>query len=87
MGRNIVRSPMKRRSPLILVVDDDATTNNMIQTILNRAGFETTCAFDVVGALTGIRERHPDLILLDISLPGGSGRGLVFRIIQGIASG
>ncbi len=61
------------RAPLILIVDDDVSTNQMIQTILTRSGFQTACAFDVSGALTQIRERHPDLILLDVSLPDGSG--------------
>jgi phosphoserine phosphatase RsbU/P len=62
-----------RRPPLILVVDDDTTTNNMIRMILTRAGFHSACAFDVAGAMTGIREHRPDLILLDVSLPDGSG--------------
>jgi sigma-B regulation protein RsbU (phosphoserine phosphatase) len=54
----------------------------MIQTILTRAGFQTVCAFDVAGALTQIHERHPDLILLDVSLPDGSGFD-VCRSLQG----
>lgn len=62
-----------RGSPLILIVDDETTTNRLIHTILTRAGFQTVCAFDVAGALTQIRERHPDLILLDVGLPDGSG--------------
>ena len=61
------------RAPLILIVDDDLTTNRMIQTIVTRAGFQTVCAFDVAGALTQIHDRHPDMILLDVSLPDGSG--------------
>jgi sigma-B regulation protein RsbU (phosphoserine phosphatase) len=59
--------------PLILVVDDDVTTNRMIQGILTRVGFRTACAFDVAGALAGIREHQPDLVLLDVALPDGSG--------------
>ena len=71
-----------RKAPLVLIVDDDTTTNRMIRTILTRAGFETASAFDVAGALAGIRERHPDLILLDVSLPDGSGFE-VCRWLQG----
>jgi len=71
-----------RRSPLILIVDDDTVTNQMIQTILAWAGFDTACAFDVAGPLAGIREHHPDLILLDVRLPDGSGFD-VCRQIQG----
>ena len=62
-----------RPLPLILVVDDDTTTNRMIQGILARAGFRTACAFDVAGALAAIQEHRPELVLLDVSLPDGSG--------------
>ena len=54
----------------------------MIQTILAWAGFQTASAFDVAGALAGVREQHPDLILLDVSLPDGTGLD-VCRRIQG----
>jgi sigma-B regulation protein RsbU (phosphoserine phosphatase) len=70
------------RSPLILIVDDDRTTNRMVHSILTRAGFQTACAFDVAGALAKIHEQHPDLILLDVSLPDGSGFD-VCRSLQG----
>ena len=69
-----------RKPPLILVVDDDLTTNRMIQAILQRAGFKSICAFDVAGALALIHEQHPDLILLDVSLPDGSGFDVCRRL-------
>lgn len=62
-----------RRTPLVLVVDDDLTTNRMIQAILTRAGFDVAGAYDTAGAWAGIRERQPDLVLLDVNLPDGSG--------------
>jgi phosphoserine phosphatase RsbU/P len=65
--------PPRRRTPLILVVDDDPTTNRMLECILARAGFHTACAFDAASARTVILERRPDLILLDVDLPDGSG--------------
>ena len=39
------------RGPLILIVDDDLTTNRMIPTIVPRAGFQAICAFDAAGAV------------------------------------
>ena len=62
-----------RRSPLIYVIDDDTVTNQMLHGILTRAGYQVATAVDVAGALTGIRARRPDLILLDVNLPDGSG--------------
>ena len=73
-----------RRFPLVLTVDDDTTTNGMTQTILTWTGFQTAQAFDVAGALAGILEQQPDLILLDVSLPDGSGFDFCRRI-QGVA--
>jgi sigma-B regulation protein RsbU (phosphoserine phosphatase) len=59
--------------PLVFVVDDDSNIIRMIDGLLKRAGFRTSSAGSVADALRGIREQHPDLILLDINLPDGSG--------------
>lgn len=61
------------KTSLILVVEDEPGTNRMIQLVLKRGGFNTCCAFDISGAMGAIRKQRPDLILLDISLPDGSG--------------
>ena len=65
--------PSESHSPLILVVDDDSTTVGAIEEILKRAGFQTASAENVSGALQRIARQHPDLVLLDVNLPDGSG--------------
>jgi phosphoserine phosphatase RsbU/P len=65
--------PERQLSPLVLVVDDDSITVRTLDGLLKRAGFRTASAGDTVAALRGIREQNPDLILLDVNLPDGSG--------------
>ncbi len=61
------------RPPLIFIVDDDLTTLRAVEEILKRAGFQTASAANVAGALRRIPQQHPDLVLLDVNLPDGSG--------------
>ena len=58
----------------ILVVDDDASLAEMLSTIVLRGeGFETAVVGDGSQALTAVRELRPDLVLLDLMLPGMNG--------------
>jgi PAS domain S-box-containing protein len=57
----------------ILVVDDDPNVSGLVATILGNAGFTVELAADASEALTRIGERRPDLVVLDIELPGQSG--------------
>lgn len=57
----------------ILVVDDEEDARTYISTVLEDAGAETIEASDGDEALALAREEKPDLITLDISMPGRSG--------------
>jgi sigma-B regulation protein RsbU (phosphoserine phosphatase) len=72
-------------SPLVFVVDDDTTIVRTIDGFMRRAGFRTESARDVAGALKEIRATRPDLILLDVNLPDGSGFD-VCRLLSNEAS-
>ena len=60
-------------SKRILVVDDDAKTVELVKLYLNRDGYRVLTANDGVEALRLARESHPDLIVLDLMLPGIDG--------------
>lgn len=62
--------PMK---PRILVVDDDAALAEMLTIVLRGEGFEASVVGDGSRALGAVREFKPDLILLDLMLPGMNG--------------
>ncbi len=59
--------------PYILVVEDEAPIQDLLQYNLESAGFEVAQAFDGEDALVTIAERVPDLVLLDWMLPNLSG--------------
>ncbi len=57
----------------VLVVDDDVKTVELVKLYLNRDGYRVLTAYDGVEALRLARESHPDLIVLDLMLPGLDG--------------
>jgi two-component system alkaline phosphatase synthesis response regulator PhoP len=57
----------------VLVVDDDVKTVELVKLYLNRDGYRVITAYDGVEALRLAREGHPDLIVLDLMLPGIDG--------------
>jgi DNA-binding response OmpR family regulator len=60
-------------SKRVLVVDDDVKTVELVKLYLNRDGYKVLTAYDGVEALRLARESHPDLIVLDLMLPGIDG--------------
>ncbi|WP_040519223.1 MtrAB system response regulator MtrA [Gordonia malaquae] len=59
--------------PRVLVVDDDAALAEMLTIVLRNEGFEPFVVGDGTQALTAVREVRPDLVLLDLMLPGMNG--------------
>jgi DNA-binding response OmpR family regulator len=57
----------------ILLVEDDQFLSALLKNRLEKEKFEVTLAHDGDGALQALRDMEPDLILLDIILPGKSG--------------
>ena len=57
----------------VLVVDDDVKTVELVKLYLNRDGYRVFTAYDGTEALRLAREGHPDLIVLDLMLPGIDG--------------
>lgn len=67
----------------ILIVDDDQNINNMLSEVLEKEGFRVLRAFSGSEALLVLEQRTPDLILLDLMLPGVCGED-VLKKIRGI---
>lgn len=57
----------------VLIVDDDAKTVELVKLYLSRDGYRVLTAYEGHEALRLAREAHPDLIVLDLMLPGVDG--------------
>jgi PAS domain S-box-containing protein len=68
------------RSAVILVVDDEPAVRRSISRFLKRLGHSVDEAEDGEAALGKIRERHYDLVLSDVHMPGMGGRALLERL-------
>ena len=57
----------------ILVIDDDANICDLLRLYLEKEGYEVKCAGDGTDGLKQFKFSEPDLVLLDIMLPGKDG--------------
>lgn len=57
----------------VLVVDDDVKTVELVRMYLRRDGYDVLTAYEGIEALRLAREAHPDLLVLDLMLPGIDG--------------
>ncbi len=57
----------------VLIVDDDTALAEMLGIVLSSEGFEPTVCGDGDAALAAFRDTRPDLVLLDLMLPGRDG--------------
>jgi DNA-binding response OmpR family regulator len=69
--------------PTILIVEDERNLCDLIRDNLQEQGYQVLQAFDGPSALTMARETVPDLVILDIMLPGMDGLEVCRRLRQG----
>lgn len=65
---------------IIAVIDDDLHINNMLCELLTREGYEVVRAFSGGEALAVLEKTTPDLVLLDLMMPGLSGEQVLPKI-------
>ncbi len=68
---------MKRK---ILIIDNDVHINDMLEKVLMQAGYSVSHAYSGTEALLFLQNNKPDLILLDLMLPGLSGEEILPQI-------
>jgi len=67
-------------APTILVVEDNPANQMLIQYTLELAGYHVNVASSASEALISIQEDRPDLVLMDIQLPGQDGLSLTKQL-------
>jgi two-component system, OmpR family, phosphate regulon response regulator PhoB len=69
-----------KRKPRVLVVEDEDNIALALDFLMSREGYDHARIADGAEALPRIRDMRPDLVLLDVMLPGASG----YEICQGV---
>src|SRR5882757_8822095 len=73
-------SPSASAASRVLVVDDEPTIVEIVGRYLERAGYESAGAADGFAALEAVAAQRPDLVVLDLMLPGIDGIEVMRRL-------
>ncbi len=65
----------------VLVVDDEPEVREVLQEFLSGRGYEVTVAENGLAALAALEAQRPDLVLLDVAMPGMDGVETLRRIV------
>jgi two-component system response regulator ResD len=80
LGDNPRVSPDDHKRGSVLVVDDEPTIAEVVARYLDRAGYETRIAADGLQAIEMAGAQRPDLVVLDLMLPGLDGLEVMRRL-------
>jgi two-component system OmpR family response regulator len=73
----VAKTATKQR---VLVVDDEENVSHLVSSALRFDGFETITADNGNSALAAVAEQDPDLLVLDVMMPGLDGFGLLHKL-------
>ncbi len=77
---------MPRSKPLVLVVEDEVDLASLVEVNLQLAGYDVVLAPNGEAGIAAVAEHEPDLVLLDVMLPGIDGWG-VLRAVKSDGKG
>lgn len=66
--------------PKVMIADDDRTMVSLLRMLLEMEGFDVVNVFQGDAILQGIRAEKPDLVLMDVFLPGVDGMDLLSEL-------
>ena len=71
---------MSTNGKRVLVADDMPHGRELMRTVLERCGYDVLEASNGIEALQRVKDGHPDLVLLDIQMPGLNGYDVLAKI-------
>ncbi|MFP3951691.1 MAG: response regulator [Candidatus Bathyarchaeia archaeon] len=72
-GRVVKKIREREREPMVLVVDDEDDIRELVERYLSEEGYEVLTAKNAGEAIIYAEQEQPDLILMDVVMPGRSG--------------
>lgn len=82
MQTKVEQHPKMSENGTVLVIDDEETIRDSCSQVLARAGYRTQTAENGAVGLQKIAETKPDIVLVDLKMPGMSGMELLERIAE-----
>jgi len=73
-------SDLASSRPVVLLGDDETAITDQLAPLLERAGFEVRVVHDGPGALRAVETDEPDVVVLDVLMPGMDGREVLRRL-------
>jgi DNA-binding response OmpR family regulator len=64
----------------VLVIDDDRAVHTFLKAVFGKAGYKVYTALDALQGPMAARQFSPDLIVLDLAMPGGGGPAVLQRL-------
>jgi two-component system response regulator MprA/two-component system response regulator TrcR len=64
----------------VLIVEDDRSIARLVQAHLEHLGFTVLCRYDGISGLEAVADFRPEIVVLDIMLPGLDGVGILKRL-------
>jgi len=72
--------PMPNAAASIVIVEDDVVIRELVVDLLRKEGFEATAVADAPSMDAALKNAHPDLMILDLMLPGEDGLSICRRL-------
>ena len=73
---------MIKKPPLILVIDDEESMRDSCQLIIKKDGYRSDTAAEGLSGLKKVEENKPDIVLIDLKMPGINGLDVLEKVIE-----